>query len=176
VRRDGYSLLELMATLGIVAIVLALAVPATTRLVLDARRTTDVNALVAAIQLARSESAKRAAPVVLCKTHDLVACGGTEISFRDGWMVFVNLDGDSPPRVDADEPMLLAYSPAIHGTIRSNRPLYIFRPRFGRSTNGTITFCDQRAERGARAVVVSYTGRPRVTAQGPGGRALSCAA
>ena len=60
------------------------------------------------------------------------------------------------------------------GTITANRASFQFRPFFWRSTNGTVTFCDERGVAAARAVIVSYTGRPRVSDRGPG-RALTCA-
>jgi type IV fimbrial biogenesis protein FimT len=142
---------------------------------LDARRTADVNAFVGAVQLARSEAAKRGRSVIVCKTADRVACGGDEIEFDAGWMVFVNVDDAYPPRRTGSEPLLFAYSPRIEGTIMSNRPYYEFRAYRRRSTNGTVTFCDARGAPDARAVIVSYTGRPRTSALGPGNRPLTCA-
>jgi hypothetical protein len=40
--------------------------------------------------------------------------------------------------------------------------------------NGTVTFCDTRGPAAARAVIISYTGRPRVSDRGPGRRPLVC--
>jgi type IV fimbrial biogenesis protein FimT len=90
-------------------------------------------------------------------------------------MVFVDQDNDSPPRLDGDETLLLHYLPAMQGSIRSNRAHYIFRPYYRRSTNGTVIFCDRRGSAAARAVIVSYTGRPRVSSTDAGGRRLNCA-
>ncbi len=174
-RYRGFSLLELLCTLLVGSLLLGLGVPALTSLALDGRRTADVNALITAVQLARSESAKRGLPVVVCPSAGTERCAGAGSPFELGWLVFVNQGDESPPEIDADDTVLLGYSPASNGTIRSNRPLYIFRPYFRRGTNGTITFCDRRGQAAARAVIVSYTGRPRVAATGPGGRALECA-
>lgn len=171
----GFSILELMFALLITVCLLTAAVPALNWLVLDSKRTADINAFVTSIQLARSESAKRAAPVIVCKTADFRVCGGISVHYEGGWMVFVNEDGDSPPEVDSSEVVLFSYRPNTQGTIRSNRSRYTFRPYFQRSTNGTITFCDHRGESAARAVIISYTGRPRVSDQGPGDRRLLCA-
>jgi type IV fimbrial biogenesis protein FimT len=171
----GFSLLEFLCMTLVVAVTLAAALPGLNWLVQDARRTADINALVTAIQLARSESAKRSLPVVVCKTADRRICGDSSVHYDQGWMVFVDEDGDDPPEIDAGEQLLFAYEPVITGTIRSNRSRYVFRPYFRRSTNGTITFCDRRGAGAARAVIVSYTGRPRVSDLGPGGRQLICA-
>ena len=170
----GFSLLELLTTLLVISIVLSMAGPALSQLTLDSRRLADINALITSIQLARSESAKRSLPVVLCGTADGLVCSGS--TFDRGWLVFVNQTLEHPPDVDSTDIVLLAHEPDMRGTIRSNRPFYIFRPHFSRSTNGTITLCDRRGPIAARAVIVSYTGRPRVSATGPGGRTLECAA
>lgn len=169
----GYTLLELLVTLAVAAIALAVGLPSFERLRLDMQRTSAVNAFVGAVQLARSEAAKRARPVVLCKTADFERCGGDEIRYDHGFMVFVNEDDVRPPQRSAAEPLLRAYRPTEGMTISANRDLFEFRPFRVRSTNGTVTFCDRRGEAEARAVIVSYTGRPRTAKAGPG-RVLRC--
>lgn len=170
----GLTLLELLVTLAVVTVVAFAAVPALGWLVLDARMTGDVNAFVTSIQLARSEAAKRAAPVIVCKTADYRACGGPDLHYERGWIVFVAEESEDPAGLDRNELLLASHSPAIEGTIRSNRAQFVFMPYYRRSTNGTVVFCDRRGNRAARAVIVSYTGRPRVSDRGPGGRALQC--
>lgn len=169
------SLWELIWVLAIGATILVSAVPGFRHFLLDARRTTDINAFITAIQLSRSEAAKRGRSVVLCKTSDGATCGRGEMRFDAGWMVFVNEDALRPPERGPHEPLLYLHRPETRGTIRANRRLFEFRAFGWRSTNGTITFCDRRGEGHARAVIVSYTGRPRVSARGPGNRALVCA-
>jgi type IV fimbrial biogenesis protein FimT len=155
--------------------VLALAVPGFRDFLLDARRTADINGFIGAVQLARSEAAKRGEPVVLCKTADSLRCGGDELRYDAGWMVFANTDGLRPPDRSADEALLLHYQPQSRGSISANRQRFEFRAFGWRSTNGTVTFCDRRGAAAARAVIISYTGRPRTSDRGPGGRRLDCA-
>ena len=174
-RPRGYTLLELLITLTLIVVLLLLGLPGLRDLGLDARRTADVNAFVSAIHLARSESIKRARPVVLCHTTDGIACAGARQSYDLGWMVFVDADEDIPPRRDGDEQLLLHYAPVSEGSIRSNRAHYVFRPHYRRSTNGTVVFCDIRGPKAARAVIVSYTGRPRVADTTAAGGSLNCA-
>jgi len=156
------TLWELTLTLAFACVAAGLAVPSFRDVMLSARLTADVNGFVSAVQLARSEAAKRGRSVILCKTADRERCGGTEIDFDAGWMVFVDEDGGVLPARSAAEPLLFAYTPTSSGTIKSNRPVYEFRAFRRRSTNGTVTFCDARGGAAARAVIVSYTGRPRV--------------
>jgi type IV fimbrial biogenesis protein FimT len=150
-------------------------VPVFQAFLLDARMTADVNAWVLAVQVARTEAAKRSRPVIACPTDDGVRCAGTGAPAMGGWIVFVNIDDAYPPHRSAAEPLLYAHSQEIVGTIVSNRPYYEFRPRFRRSTNGTTVFCDRRGAAAAKAVIVSYTGRPRVATRDADGRPLQCA-
>ena len=167
----GFTLWELLCALGVAGLLVGLGAPALSDFLLDGRRTADVNALVLAVQLARSEAAKRGRPVIVCPTADRVRCGG---AFTAGFMVYVNLDDQYPPERTGAEPLLYAHAPEITGTITSNRPYYEFRVR-RRSTNGTVVFCDRRGAAAARAVIVSYTARPRVADRDADGLPLRCA-
>ena len=173
-RPRGLTLWELLCTLSIAAVVLTGAVPAFRGFLLDARLTADVNAWVLAVQLARSEAAKRGRAVIVCKTDDTRRCGDSSLPADAGWMVFVNLDDAYPPARSASEPLLYVHDPELTGTVISNRPYYEFRVG-RRSTNGTIVLCDQRGATAAKAVIVSYTGRPRVDRVDADRRALKCA-
>ena len=175
-RCSGMTLTELLFTLLIVATVIGWGLPGVEALVADSRQTADINAFVTAVQLARSEAAKRGSAVVLCNTADFARCGTDAADYGAGWMVFVDEDGASPPGRSDDEPLLYGYQPGSEGPIVSNRRLFEFRAFRKRSTNGTVTFCDRRGADSARALIVSYTGRPRVSVTGPGGRALVCPA
>jgi len=168
----GLTLWELICALAIAAVLVGLGAPALNDFVLDGRRTADVNGFVLAVQLARSEAAKRGRPVIVCPTPDRVRCGG---EFGAGFMVFVNLDDRYPPEHADDEPLLYVHSPELAGTITSNRSYYEFRQGRLRSTNGTVVFCDRRGPASGRAVIVSYTGRPRVSDRDADGRPLRCA-
>jgi type IV fimbrial biogenesis protein FimT len=143
-------------------------------LILDARLTADVNGWILAVQLARSEAAKRGSAAVVCRTLDTQRCAGAAPDAA-GWMVFVDLDDVSPPQRAATEPLLFVHTPAIAGSIVGNRPYYEFRPG-RRSTNGTTVFCDRRGGSAAKAVIVSYTGRPRVATRDGDGQPLRCPA
>jgi type IV fimbrial biogenesis protein FimT len=170
----GFSLWELLCALGIAAITATLALPGFNSFLLDARQTADINALVLAVQLARSEAAKRGRPVTVCSTADEQTCGG-ETDYATGWMVFVNLDDRQPPQRAPAEPVLFLHRTETRGRVTANRSAFEFRPYWRRSTNGTVTFCDERGNDSARAVIVSYTGRPRVDSVDGDRRPLRCA-
>ena len=170
----GFTLWELLCTLSIAAVALTAGIPAFRSFLLDARLTADVNGWVLAVQVARSEAAKRGRPVIVCKTDDTWRCGGSDLPGDAGWMVYVNVDDEYPPRRSPSEPLLYMHDPEITGTVISNRPYFEFRVD-RRSTNGTTVFCDQRGAGAAKAVIVSYTGRPRVDRVDADRRPLTCA-
>jgi type IV fimbrial biogenesis protein FimT len=173
-RDGGFTLWELLCTLGVAAIMITAGAPAFTGWLLDARLTADVNALVLAVQLARSEANKRGRTVIVCRTDDRRTCIDDAFEASTGFMVFVNLDERSPPSRTDLEPLLHSHAPEVRGSNRANRPYFEFRAG-RRSTNGTVVFCDERGAPAAKAVIVSYTGRPRVANRDADGKPLRCA-
>lgn len=156
----GISLVELVSTLAIVLLMGSLVAPAFRDQLMTARMTAQVNGLVHGAHLARAEALRRGRDVVLCPSADGRQCGPAA-TWGNGFLVFVNLDRDSPPRVDPGEAILHTGAAFRSGSIAANRNAFVFRPPGRRSVNGTITVCDRRGPAAARAVIVSYTGRPR---------------
>ena len=66
--RVGFTLLELMVTITVAAMVLTLGVPSFVDLVRNNRAATNVNELLTAFSIARSESIKRGANVSVCRS------------------------------------------------------------------------------------------------------------
>lgn len=172
-RQTGFTLADLLLAVGLIAMLSVTAVPAFTDILLDARMTQQVNGLVHGVHLARQAAHVRLADIALCKSPDGRRCAHAG-SWHDGWLLFENTDRDRPPQVDDEEPSLASGGAWPAGTIRSNREYYVFRPATIRSSNGTLTFCDRRGTDEARALIVSYTGRPRTARRAPGDRPLIC--
>jgi type IV fimbrial biogenesis protein FimT len=175
-RTTGVTLIELISTVSIMAILSSIAVPSFSNLRNDAERTTAVNGFLHALFLARSESMKRGQVVSICKSADGSTCAGKGGSWRDGWIVFANSDRDDLPMRDPDETVLLVNEGWQAGSIESNREAYSFRPYQQAVVNGTIVFCDPRGADHARAIIISHTGRPRVTQRDSSNRRLKCPA
>ena len=89
--------------------------------------------------------------------------------------MFNNRDRDSPPQRDSDEPLLQAHIVDDSVMITANRSTFTLRATQKRATNGTLVICDRAARVTPRALVVSYTGRPRVALETTGGEPYVCA-
>lgn len=169
----GYSLLELLVTTALVTALLTIAIPSFGAIMARQRQTAEINALFHAIHLARKESIMRRRVVSICPSVDADTCSpGTDWS--SGWLMFENTDRDWPPRRDDDEALLQRHVVADNVTIRSNRAGFTLRATFLRATNGTIVVCDSDNRVTPKALVISYTGRPRVAAATTSGKPYSC--
>jgi len=97
----AFTIIELMITVAIAAILITVAVPAMQDMVRNNRLVTQTNLLVSHIQLARSEAIKRSAPAVLCRSANPRAaspsCGGTPNIWTSGWLVFADVSMAAAP-------------------------------------------------------------------------------
>lgn len=173
IRNRGFTLYELIMTLALVAILITLGVPALADTLARQRQRVEIDALFHAVHLARKESIMRRKVVSLCPSVDGETCAPGR-DWSSGWIMFENKDRDSPPRVDSGEPVLTRHTVADDVIIVANRRGFTFRATFRRATNGTFIVCDAANRIAPRALVISYTGRPRVTRHRTNGDAYSC--
>ncbi|WGL18190.1 GspH/FimT family pseudopilin [Microbulbifer bruguierae] len=86
-RQQGLTLLELMVTLAVLAVVAAIAIPNFTTLVNNNRSIALGEDLAGALHYARSEAVKRSASVTLCASASGTACDG---DWTDNWIAIVD--------------------------------------------------------------------------------------
>jgi type IV fimbrial biogenesis protein FimT len=84
-RARGFTLLELMITISVAGVLLTVGVPSFVDLVRNNRAATNVNELLTALSIARSESIKRGWNVSVCRSSDGATCTG---AWSDGWIAF----------------------------------------------------------------------------------------
>lgn len=177
----GFSLVELLITLAIVAVLATTAVPSFSTLLQNTQRRQSMDSFWHAIFLARNEAIKRNSVVALCKSSAGNRCDNSPGNWASGWIVFENLDHDYPAELDSGEPILRIYTatPKISvtsSTSRTGRQTFSFRPVAQGGVTGTITFCDTRGASEARAIIISQTGRPRQSTRNASGGPLTCPA
>lgn len=170
----GFTLYELLMTLALVAVIVAVGLPSFGSLLANSRLRAESNALFDSIYLARKESIVRRRAVTLCPSQDGLSCDAAN-DWSAGWIRFVNSDRDDPPVRDDDEAILHYHRVEPGVVIAANRRGFTLRATELRATNGTLVVCDPAGRAEARAVVVSYTGRPRVSRQDSAGNAYRCA-
>jgi len=173
-RHRGYTLPELVFTMAITVGLLGWGVPTFRDVQRNAVRTREVNQFIQAVYLARSEAIKRNGVVSLCPSLDGDRCAPTGTPWQTGWIVFVNSDRDSPADRDAEEELLRVYAPWAGGALNANRTTLSFRPFGQMGVTATFTFCDERGAQAARAVIISQTGRPRVSDRSAANTPLTC--
>lgn len=95
-RFRGFTLIELMITLVLAAIILSLGIPSFRNVIQNNRAATQSNELVTALGLARSEAVKRGANVMLCPSTNQASCTGGN-NWANGWIALVELPAGQPP-------------------------------------------------------------------------------
>ncbi len=85
VNQFGFTLIELMVVVALVAILATLAIPSWTQMRTRNAIRTAVNDFNSSLQFARSEAVRINTPVTLCPSDDGVTC--TETEFQNGWIV-----------------------------------------------------------------------------------------
>ena len=163
----------MLVTLAIATTLIVIGVPMLAGSVSRSRQAVEINALFHAIHLARKESIVRRRPVSLCPSIDGERCVPGR-DWSDGWILFVNEDGDQPPMLDDGEAILDRHSTSEGMRVTANRRGFTLRAIHRRATNGTFVVCDAVGRIRPKALVVSWTGRPRVAFETTRGDPYSC--
>jgi len=91
----GFTLIELMVSVAIVALMIGLAVPSYRYSINSSRISSDSDSLLSALQLARTEAIRRGLSVTVCGSNATgSACSGSN-NWKTGWLVFVDLNNNA---------------------------------------------------------------------------------
>lgn len=91
--RNGFTLIELMVGVAVLAIALGAGVPSMSEFIKNSRLAAHTNDLLTSLHLARTEAGKRNARVTVCKSSDVINFDWNttaDTSWDIGWFVFVD--------------------------------------------------------------------------------------
>lgn len=186
--QNGFTLYELLITVIIIGVVLAIGVPNFAQFTANSRMTSTANDLHSAFLMARSEAARAKAAVTICASaNPLDANPSCDVngSLATGWIVFLDDDRDGVNEAsdgnisrDAGEALLRSHSAVETGVSVSTpgmmqyfsyAPTGLGRGNVIGTPLSTVVICDERGnadgpgtDSTARAVVVTPFGRSTV--------------
>jgi type IV fimbrial biogenesis protein FimT len=174
-QQRGFTLIEVIMTLAIVAILVRVGGPALGDFVKNSRTTALTNDFLANAGVGRSESVKRGARVTLCASSNSTTAtpsctGGGATAWKLGYLVFVDVNQDGAYNSGTDT-LLRVVEPltgnvTLTSTGLTNADWFQYRP--SGSTNvpaagATFKLCDDRTGNFGRTITISITGRTQVT-------------
>ncbi len=165
-KNSGFTLLELLLTLMLIAVVTAFAIPSMTEFSKNDRLTTNINSMIGHLAYARSEAVKRSSQVSMCVSNDTdtpnPSC--TAGNWEDGWIVYIDADGSGT--FDAAEEVIKAHGP-LEGNNRltpvglGTQITYDNRGFLSGNT-GSLLLCDERTGPHGKTIRITTTGRVRM--------------
>jgi type IV fimbrial biogenesis protein FimT len=168
---SGFTLMELMVTIAIAAILLSVAIPSFTPTIASNRLTTYANELVTALNLARSEAVKRGVSVTVRKV-DTNSCNklGAGANWENGWDVFTDINNNG--NCETGDVLIRTYAPLQSSyTLRGNNNFtnFIRYKSDGTSSNiGSFVLCNNSDGNNipeantSKLITVNATGRMHI--------------
>lgn len=177
-KQQGFTLVEILVAVSIAAIALALAAPGFQSMIEKNRVAHSTNTFLSHLHSARAEAIKQGERVMLCPSSDGRSCITDFRGWGEGYIVFVDSDHD---RERGDDERVLGHFQGeergvVIQTSSSHRDVIGYRAS-GRAWgfNTTVRFCSEKEPKYNKTVVISSTGRPRVSNSMTDGSAVSCA-
>jgi type IV fimbrial biogenesis protein FimT len=157
----GFTVLELMVTLAVAAVLLGLAIPAYETFINRQRMRAAVTGLHGDLLAARSQAVFQGIAVIACPGSPDDGCSGSN-DWSAGWIVFEDHDGDREH--DSGEPLRRRGSPpeAVAVFTPVSRTALRFLPDGSApGSNVSISLCGRGGPARARKLVISNIGRIR---------------
>ncbi len=175
-RQQGFTLIELMMTIAITTILLALGLPSMSSLVSASESRAARQELWTALNVARAGAVTSHRRHVICPSTDHDTCSGG-LRWDHGWIVF--LDNNENGLRDGNDEVVSVGNAVRQGVVISTT---VGRDRVGFRTDGssagnnaTFTICDRRGTSNATSLVVSNPGRIRSGTPTSASAAQTCA-
>lgn len=134
--QTGFTLVELMITVAIAAILLGIGIPSFQELLSNGRVSSTTNDFVSSLQITRSEAVKRGHQVTMCKSSDGATCANSG-SWEDGWIVIT--DEDNNQTLSLGESIIQVHEPVSNGTLTSSNHFISFTADGATAHPGTVS-------------------------------------
>lgn len=157
----GFSLIELMVVLSVLAILLTVGAPSLRSLIADNRLLSEVFSLRATLNNARTEALTQRSFVTVCRSSNGTTCTG---DWNQGYIAFTDFDGDgvmdpNGPRGDRIIQAKVLDNSSLDITYSNLANRIRFNSRGNALTfGGTMRICDDRGANKARGMAVSNLG------------------
>lgn len=168
-RSVGFTLVELLAAMAVLAIALTVATPPMRYLLYKTEMRTQLGRLFTSINLVRSEAVARNTPVSMCPSlapgAAVPECSG---NYQDGWIIFSNPNQDTVIDPLTDE-VVAVFEGLSYGYSLTNRAgskaakelITYFSDGSSRRTRSLMICSPAGAAIPSRSVVMNRMGRPR---------------
>jgi type IV fimbrial biogenesis protein FimT len=172
----GFTLVELLTTLVVMIAVIVTGIPAMQKFSASQNMLAAVNTVASHLHLARSEAIKQGTRAVLCPSLDGETCLKSN-QWQQGFILFA--DENANRERDSDEGLLRQFRSASKEPqilIKSGRRQWVRYQATGEAPGSTltITFCDANNLVEPKAIIISNTGRPRISTSNSKGGPLDC--
>ncbi len=160
----GFTLIELLIVMVMVGLITAVGGPGVIEMVQRNRLIASQQLLVASLRFARGEAVSRNKFISVCKSGGSTSACTTLGDWENGWLVFLDADGDGVIDVGPDKIMRVIQGLTGALTLKGNNPVsnrVTFDGTGGTSQNGTFTICDGGGASQAVGAITSGTGRIR---------------
>lgn len=180
----GFSLLEAVIVLALLAILLNLALPSYRELVADKQANVAINQIERAVALARHTAINEGIMTTLCRSVDGSQCGG---EWQQGFIVFTDRNADR--KINGNDALVRIFPPLSDGGSLSFRAFqnrqYLQMTAEGMTNyqNGNFTYCPADGDsRLARQLIINRSGRTYTAKdrdqdgvrEGANGKPISC--
>jgi type IV fimbrial biogenesis protein FimT len=165
-KSHGFTVLELLTTMTIVAVLLGIGVPSFTALIRQNRLASHTNEFILTLAVARSEAVKRGGRTSICSSNAAqTACSGAT-DWGNGWLIFSDPDGAAgtidPDGTAPDDTIVQAWpAPTEEAMNVASARAFISYGSDGRADVATVFTVSPHSCTGndARTISVSLSGR-----------------
>jgi len=161
-RQYGLTLIELLITVSIIALLLTVALPSYSSMSKDSKLINTMNSISAITLFARGEAIKRSNQIIVCRSSNNTSCSATGGNI----IVVSDTDNNSVFSVASDQLLKTITLIAPNSDIaiyfqEHNNSLIVFSALGSPSNAGRIEVCDQRGTPKAKASMLNIGGQLR---------------